>query len=460
MQQKKLSFGEKVAYGFGDVGCNVLWALTASVTTYFYTNVMGISAATVGIVLLLSRCFDGFSDAIIGILVDRTKSKHGKARAWVLWMIAPFGLACILLFMVPANATEIVKAVYVFLTYNFTVTVVYTALNLPYGTMASLMTRDKDERATLNLFRMTMAPVGQVVVSALTMPLVNRLGGTQKAWIMLSVGYALAGMIMVAICFLGCHERENPLVAANEPAPPLKKSIGAVFQNKYWIIVAFIFIMWGVYVAIDGTMVAYYAQYQLGNNEYMGTLNATEKAAQILSIFVTAPFLHRFGKRKVAMAGSLFFLVGAVLMVMNPFSIPMLAVGNVIRGIGGGAFGLLVYSMLADTIEYGHWYTGVRNEGLLYCASSIGYKVGGGLTNAIIGFVMDASGFDGTLAEIPGSAHDVISTLYLVVPIFVYALIFIGCYFDKLDNIYDDVVSQLEQGKLHERVKKQMASSK
>ena len=142
MQQKKLSFGEKVAYGFGDVGCNVLWALTASVTTYFYTNVMGISAATVGIVLLLSRCFDGFSDAIIGILVDRTKSKHGKARAWVLWMIAPFGLACILLFMVPANATEIVKAVYVFLTYNFTVTVVYTALNLPYETMASLISGD------------------------------------------------------------------------------------------------------------------------------------------------------------------------------------------------------------------------------------------------------------------------------------------------------------------------------
>ena len=107
---------------------------------YFYTNVVGMSAAVVGTILLLSRVFDGFSDAIMGVIVDRTKSKYGKARVWVLRMIIPFGAAAVLMFMVPAQASEMVQAIYVFITYNFAVTIVYTALNLPYGTMAVRMT--------------------------------------------------------------------------------------------------------------------------------------------------------------------------------------------------------------------------------------------------------------------------------------------------------------------------------
>lgn len=203
----KLSVGEKVAYGFGDVACNVVFALTMSLATYFYTNVIGMSAALVGTILLISRIFDGVSDVIMGIIVDKTKSRFGKARPWVLWMTIPYGLSAVLMFMVPANATTMVQAIYVFVTYNFAVTVVYTALNLPYGALAAMMTRNQNERSLLNVFRMSMAPAGNLIVTALTLPFINRMGGDQKAWITVTVIYAVIAMILLLVCFFGCKER-------------------------------------------------------------------------------------------------------------------------------------------------------------------------------------------------------------------------------------------------------------
>lgn len=125
---EKIHLKEKFSYGLGDVACNVVFALTTSLLIYFYTNVVGISAAMIGTIMLISRFFDGISDVLIGHLVDRTHSKYGKSRAWILWMMIPYGIAAILLFTVPP-ATQIVKGIYVFITYNFCTTVVYTALN-------------------------------------------------------------------------------------------------------------------------------------------------------------------------------------------------------------------------------------------------------------------------------------------------------------------------------------------
>ena len=186
---EKIHLKEKFSYGLGDVACNVVYALTTSLLIYFYTNVVGISAAMIGTIMLVSRFFDGFSDVLIGHLVDRTHSKHGKSRAWILWMMIPYGIAAILLFTVPP-ATPIVKGIYVFITYNFCTTVVYTALNLPYATLATLMTRDTDQRAVVNLFRTGMSAVGNMIITAITFPLVTMLGDTQQAWIELSIVYA------------------------------------------------------------------------------------------------------------------------------------------------------------------------------------------------------------------------------------------------------------------------------
>lgn len=149
---EKTSLFEKISYGMGDMACNVVFAFTTGLITYFYTNVIGISAATVGIIMLFSRIFDGISDVMIGLIMDKVHSKHGRGLAWVLWMAIPYGVSAVALFCIPADATAAVQAVYIFITYNLCTTVVYTALNLPYGAMAPLMTRDEQDLAKINLF--------------------------------------------------------------------------------------------------------------------------------------------------------------------------------------------------------------------------------------------------------------------------------------------------------------------
>ena len=210
----KTSISEKIAYGMGDVACNVVYALTSGLIVYFYTNVIGVSAGVVGTILLISRVFDGVSDLLIAQLMDKINSRHGKARAWILWMAAPYAISATALFAVPSHAGKMVQAIYIFVTYNLCTTVVYTALNLPYSAMAPLMTNDGDDLAKLNIFRMSMSPVSNMIVTALSLPLINLLGGDQKAWITVTAVYGVIAFGMLMWTFLGTKERFHTKAAA------------------------------------------------------------------------------------------------------------------------------------------------------------------------------------------------------------------------------------------------------
>ena len=321
-------------------------------------------------------------------------------------------------------------------------------MNLPYGAMAVLMTTSQNERTVLNMYRMCIAPIGAVVVTAFTLPMANRLGGDQRAWIMISIGYAIISMILLFICFLNCKEQvsEDPTAVA-DTAVPVGKSIGALFKNRYWLIIAGVFILWGMYFSLNGMMVSYYAQYALGNNERVTLLTLAEKIPLILSVVLVAPFVKKLGKRNCSIAGSVLFLAGAAIMAAQPYNLTTLTVGLIVRGLGGGTVGALIYGLLADTVEYGHWYTGIRNEGLCHCASAVGYKLGGGLTNAVCGFVMSHAGFDGLAASVPESAVAAIQNLYLMVPFIAWGGIAVLLFFYHLDKEYAYVESELAEGR-------------
>lgn len=177
----KTSIFEKISYGMGDVACNVVFALTSGLITYFYTNVMSVSAAMVGMIMLISRIFDGISDVAIGLIMDKVHSKHGRGRAWVLWMALPYGISAVALSCLPANATAAVQAIYIFITYNLCTTGLSTLqLNLPYGAMAPLMTSNEQDLARINLFRMAMSPIGNMIVSAASLPIINRMAAIRR----------------------------------------------------------------------------------------------------------------------------------------------------------------------------------------------------------------------------------------------------------------------------------------
>lgn len=410
---EKIHLKEKFSYGLGDVACNVVYALTTSLLIYFYTNVVGISAAMIGTIMLFSRFFDGISDVLIGHLVDRTHSKHGKSRAWILWMMIPYGIAAILLFTVPP-ATPIVKGIYVFITYNFCTTVVYTALNLPYATLATLMTRDTDQRAVVNLFRTGMSALGNMVITAVTFPLVTRLGDTQQAWIEVSILYAIVSIIMLFICFKNCHERVKEETKTKDGKNvPLWMGIKLCVTNKYFIMFFMLAVFLSFYEAVTGTCNAYYAQYILGNRDLLGALASFESIPQIVTVLVLSPFIAKFGKRNVALIGAIVAVIGTVSLFINPSALNLALFACVMRGIGKGCFRGVKYSMLADVIEYGAWKSGIRVQGLMVSATTAGQKFGSGMTSAIFGALMSLVGFAGT-ATINAAQSQMLIGIYII----------------------------------------------
>lgn len=201
----KISWGTRIAYGSGDVACNVVFGMITTVLTLFYTDYAGVSVASVGLVMLLSRMFDGVSDMVMGFIVEKTNSKWGKSRPWILWMSIPYAVSAILLFTVP-RTDAFLQFLYMMVTYNFCTTVCYTAINLPYGSLSTMMTRSSEERDMLSIVRMGMSPVGKILAVSLTMPLVKLFGDDQAAWVKTMSIWAVLAMLLLVFCFMKCEE--------------------------------------------------------------------------------------------------------------------------------------------------------------------------------------------------------------------------------------------------------------
>ena len=440
----KTSLFEKISYGMGDVACNVVFALTSGLVTYFYTNVMGVSAALVGMIMLISRIFDGVSDVTIGVIMDKIHSKHGRGRAWILWMMIPYGVTAVALFCLPPQATGAVQAIYIFITYNLCTTVVYTALNLPYGAMAPLMTNDEQDLAKINLFRMSMSPIGYLIVSAATLPIINRMGGDQAAWIKVTIIYSLVAIALLLWCFLGTKERVQMQAAEEAEKLPLSTRFGALLKNKYFLLTMCSTLCLAMYQTINGTCATYYAQYVLGNNEYFSALNMAETIPQIAVIMILAPFIKKFGKRNLVLAGSIIIVIAQLALLVAPANPTWAIAVAALRGLGKAPLFGCCFTMTADIVNYGHWKTGVRVQALVFSAGTFGQKFGGGIAGALVGNLMDKSGFTGLAQEIP-SAVAMVKNLYIWGAVVAWALIAIIMFAYKLDKEYDGIMADMER---------------
>lgn len=418
----KTSISEKIAYGMGDVACNVVYALTSGLIVYFYTNVIGVSAGVVGTILLVSRVFDGVSDLLIAQLMDKINSRHGKARAWILWMAAPYAVSATALFAVPSHAGKMVQAIYIFVTYNLCTTVVYTALNLPYSAMAPLMTNDEEDLAKLNIFRMSMSPVSNMIVTALSLPLINFLGGDQRAWIIVTAVYGIIAFGMLMWTFLGTKERFHTKAAAEAENLPFLVRLKAALQNKYFIIMFLMVMALALYQNVNGTVSTYYAQYVLGNAEIMGVMQTCEKIPWILGIICMAPLIKKFGKRNLVLGGAIICIAAQVILMINPENIKLVLVASILRGLGEAPINGLTFTMLADVINYGHWKTGIRVHALIFSTFTVGQKFGGGVAGWAIGQLMQLSGFTGSVTETV-EAVAMIKNLYIYGVILAWGLI-------------------------------------
>lgn len=451
MVKEKLTFRkilERFSYGCGDFGCNIIYTAMSVYLMFYYTDYAGVSSAAVGVIMLISRVFDGVSDIIMGVIVDRTKSRFGKARPWLLRMCIPFAVSGVLLFSVPTGWSSAAKLVYVFVTYNLVSTVVYTAINVPYSALNALMTQDPYERSVLSIFRNLLATAGTLFINTFTLPLVELFGNTASAWTKAFVVLGAVSMIAFLINFFGTKERVRPAVKDGEVKDvPFIKGVKALFQNKYWIMMTGMLALFFLMYSVNGGATVFYAKDILGDKNLVATINGIFNVVQIVSMFFIAMLVKRFGKRNVFALGLVFDIVGMLVLNYSGGAMSLIVISSVIRGIGNACGGATMWAMVSDTIDYGEWKTGYRTEGLVNSACSFGYKIGNGIGSALLGLILELGGYVGEAAVQTAQALFSIEICFVWIPIVVYVCGLIIMKFWHLDKEFSGIIADLQKRK-------------
>lgn len=448
-KKSKLTLGkivERFSYGCGDFGCNIIYTAMSAFLMFYYTDYAGVSALAVGTIMMVSRIFDGVSDIIMGVIVDRTKSRFGKARPWLLRMCIPFAVSGVLLFSVPTSWAATPKLVYVFITYNLVSTVIYTAINVPYSALNALMTQDPYERSVLSIFRNLLATAGTLIINMCTLPLVEYFGDNASAWTKTFCVLGLLAVIAFLINFFGTKERVKP--AASEEGKvedvPFATGIKALFRNKYWIMMTGMLALFFLMYSVNGGATVYYAKDILGDRNLVSTINGIFNVVQICSMFFIAMLVKKFGKRNVFSIGLVLNMIGILLLHFSGGAMVLIVVSSVIRGVGNACGGATMWAMVSDTIDYGEWKTGVRTEGLVNSACSFGYKIGNGIGSALLGLILEIGGYVGEAVAQTESALLSVEICFIWIPVAVYVIGLVIMKFYHLDSEFAGILEDLK----------------
>ncbi|WP_343250357.1 glycoside-pentoside-hexuronide (GPH):cation symporter [Diplocloster hominis] len=444
--KEKISLREKTAYSMGAFASNIVWSGVTAFSTYYYTESVGIAAAAIGTMFVLSRVLDGISDLIMGLILDRTKSRFGKARPWLLWMAIPFAIATMLLFAVPHSLGPLGRLVYAYITYNLLSTVVYTAINQGYCLLSVLITDNPKDRTSLNVFRMIGATLCAILVNAIVMPMVNGFGGGPGAWTTTFLILSIIAAFMFFGAFAGTKERLTDTEKKREIVP-VKTALLALVKNKHWwnrtlsnLIITII--------SATAAVNVFYAAYWLGNDTLGGFITIINLLPMMLSLVFSTSLVEKFGKRNVCLIFSFIGLGGFVVQIIDPGSMALTLAGQALRGLSLGPVSAVGFVMLADTIDYGEWKTGVRTEGLVFSSSSFGSKVGTGIGSALVGWVLAWGGYIASAKVQADSVLNAILAVYIYIPAVLQVVSIILLFGYTLDKHLPKILRDLNNGAL------------
>lgn len=446
IQKDRVTGFEKFAYGCGEISTNIVFTISTSLLVMFYTDVAHVSAAVIGMIIALSQVFNGVSDIMAGFIVDRTRSKYGRARVWMLRMSIPYAVAAVLLMTVP-QIGMFAQAIYIFITYNLMLTVVYTMFQLPFATTMTYMTRDQDERAKINIIRMSMSPIGNVLVTLIFTRILKAMPGggmsSQKNWIILTAIYAFGAALMMLFCFACVRERVEVHDDMDGDQIPLKKAIPALFKNKYFIMLFLFFVFFAMYQTFAGTMATYYCKWIVGDTDIIGNVNTACYGITVVATLALGKVMHLLSKKQWCVLGACFIIAGSLILILAPTNIALVTFGGLLRGIGMTPILGMIFTMIADAIEYGQWKTGLRTAGAIQSATTSGQKFGQGIGSALIGFIMQSTGYDGNLTVQTAEATRTIQNLFIYGVAVLGVIMIIILMFYKLDKEYPQIMREL-----------------
>jgi GPH family glycoside/pentoside/hexuronide:cation symporter len=381
-----LAFKEKLGYGLGDTASHFVWDMVGFWLLFFYTDVYKIPAAAAGTIMLIARFWDMGIDPVIGVISDRTRTRWGKFRPYILFGAVPYAVLAILTFTTP-DLGETGKIIYAGATYILLMTA-YAAVNLPYSSLAAVMTSDTYERAGLNTYRFICAFGGQFVVTGLALTLAKFFGGGDKArgFQYTLVLFGFLSLVFFFITFKTTQERVPPSSA--QPSS-LKEDLGNLFKNRPWLILAVVGVVSFVMFAMQNAAIAYYFKYYIGKEDSVQLFNVIGTVALIVALPLSKPLARKFGNRQVFIASSLVSGIFFILIYL-PGNTGLTAIYtfNILAKMAYAPAVPLLWTMIADSADYSEWKTGRRATGLYFSAATFAQKAGWGIGAAIAGWLL------------------------------------------------------------------------
>jgi GPH family glycoside/pentoside/hexuronide:cation symporter len=391
----KLSIREKVGYSFGDFASVLFWQTLSWHLIFFYTDVFGISAAAAGTMILVSRMWDGVNDPLMGIIADRTHTRWGKFRPYLLWLAIPLAVAAVFTFSTP-NLSAGTKIIYAYITFNLFM-MLYTAINIPYSAMLGVLTPDSSERTVLSSFKYIGAFSGGLVVSAFLLPLVKLTGGSgssPRGWTIALAIFGTLAVLLFWLTFLSTKERVLP-------SPSQKTSIGIdlkdLFSNGPWLLLLFTSLAMILWVALRLGVTNYYFKYYIAPGQYekwVSVFNTAGMLGSLGGVAAVSWFAKWLGKKTSFIV---LFIIANVLtvsfFVYTPGHLYLIIAVQAVASFAGGPLTPLIWAMYADTADYSEWKNGRRATGLVFSASTMSQKFAWAVGAFITGWLLDLFGY-------------------------------------------------------------------
>lgn len=389
---ERLSLKEKIGYGMGDAGSCMIWSVLALYLTWFYTDVYGLDPAIVGTLFLVIRVFDAFSDPVMGAICDRTRTRWGKFRPWLLWMAVPFGLGAVLMFTTPDLSMN-GKIIYAWITY-LVMSLIYTAINIPYCSVAGVITLNPKERMGCLSWRFFLNGLATLIVSSSILPLTDWLGDGSRA-----SGFQLTMMIMggaATLMFLFCFFSIKERVVSIKTNETLRKDLKDIIKNDQWLLMITITFLNVFPAFIRGAVTIYYATYVMqASVGFITFFMALGVACNMLGSVIAKPLTDRFDKIKLfRIINIILGILSFALWFVDPHSLtPLLALFIVINILHLIQSGPILWAMMSDVDDYGDWKLGKRLTGISFAGNLFMLKMGLAVAGAIVAWILSYTGY-------------------------------------------------------------------
>ncbi len=408
---RKLSFWEKAGYGCGDFASVLFWQTIMVYLLFFYTDVFGLAAAAAGTMTAISRALDAFFDVGIGMTADRTKTRWGKFRPYLIWMALPIAITAVLAFSTP-NFSPSGKLVYAYVTF-IAFMFFYSAINIPYTSLLGVISSDPNDRTSASSFKFIGAYSAGIVVSATALPLAEYfgMGNSAKGWQTTMGLYAVVAVVFFVITFLSTHERIQPIA---KEKTSIKNDLKDISKNTPWIVLFAVTILLILFVCIRLSITVHYFKYYVGTQQinFFGksysfdfawlasAFNVAGQASSLLGVVLVPWFSRLLGRKNAAIAlfvGALIFT--GVFFFLRPNDLLWIFIFQVLGSVVGGPISPLLWAMYADTADYSEWKTGRRATGLVYSASIMSNKLGWAVGSAVAASILAFTGFQANVAQ-------------------------------------------------------------